>query len=284
MTRRRWLLLRLLVPVLLVGGLAVAGASPAQAQADDAQCSAAFPKRIAEVGPTRRGPYAGALLLCSNASRSATLVLNGTRAVWSVQTSPFTSTYRYPMSSLNKSFLDQVDYPVPLLPAGASMVVFASPNRVRVTVEPGATLAQLAHDQLLDSLAGQSDSLLWAALTDGTSARQALGRCVGTILTRADSAPVVLRTGVPAQELQVAAQEVAANSACATEWVEAKADAGIDRGQITSLASDVSRWPDNAIFRLRGSAAADTWRVLHPDLRVPMREAEGSGPTPTPAN
>jgi hypothetical protein len=280
MTRRRWLLLRLLVPVLLLGGLA--GASPAEAQADDAQCSAAFPKRIAEVGPTRRGPYAGALLLCSNSSRSATLVLNGTRAVWSVQTPPFTTTYRYPMSSLNKSFLDQVDYPVPLLPAGASMVVFASPNEFGVTVEPGATLAQLAHDQLLDSLAGQSDSLLWAALTDGTTARRALGRCVGTILTRADAAPEVLRTGVPAQQLQVAAREVAANSVCAAEWVQAKVDAGIDRGQITSLASDVSRWPDNAIFRLRGSAAADTWRVLHPDLTVPMREARGDAPGATP--
>lgn len=281
---RRW---RRLIALVLSAVLVVAaGASlsallpgPRTATARDSGCPAAFPARLTPhpVGNLYSRALAG-LVVCSDASGTATLVTNLTDAVWVVDEPRQVVVHRAPTTSLNESFLRLVHGALPAIPAGAAVQVYRPASSLRLVIDPWLTLAQLTHDQLALSLAAQSPFLLDGTIRHALQANRAtLMRCVRAVLERVPDPGPLLAGGNPAPRITETAAVVAANGAggCSQAWVTTKLNAGVPREAITSLASDVRAWRRDSRFAVRSISASITYWALTQTGNEPPGSATG---------
>ncbi|BDZ47630.1 hypothetical protein [Naasia aerilata] len=265
MMRRRGFLSAALLVTGLLGALVGRMPSPPAGAPADEGCPSAFPHRLT---PTPSGSLydrsLAAFLVCTDTHGTRTFLSNGTDAVWVVRAPKDIPMQRLGSSSLTASFLRYVDSPVPVLPAGVSVIVPRSPGTLELRIDPLLTVAQLAHDEIAGSLGDQEEGLLNAALEQRSGrARAALLRCTDAVIAHLGDPEPVLATGDPAPAIGAAASEVAATtSGCGAAWREAKTAAFVSSEQITSFAYDVARWEDDSTFRVRAVSASIAWWAL----------------------
>ncbi len=248
-----------LILVLTAGTVTVlATPHPPAAVEQDEGCPRDYPRRLPSGSPAG-GVYSRAiagLVFCTNGPGTGTLLNNGTAAVWILEEPAPVVLHRLPTSSFNRSFLRLVDSRFPAIPPSATVVVPASPATVRVRIDPGLTLAQLTHDELVRSLA------LGAVRPGNVLDRYdgLLSACLGPIVDRLGPPERVLESGNPAPEIITAALEVAtASGPCAADWPSA-GDA--------PLADDVSEWRRDSRFAVRSLSAYIAYSALEQPLRT----------------
>lgn len=263
--RRRGVLTAALLITGIAGALLGRMPSPPAGAPADEGCPSAFPTRLT---PTPSGSlYArslAAFLVCTDTHGTRTFLSNGTDAVWVLRAPRDAPLQRLGSSALTASFLNYVHAPVPVLPAGVSVIVPRSPGSLDLRIDPLLTLAQLAHDQIARSLGTQESRLLDAALDQPDSrARAALLICTDAVVARIEDPSPLLASGDPAPEIGAVASEVAATSSgCGAAWREAKTAAFVSSGQVTSFAYDVARWERDSTFRVRAVSASIAWWAL----------------------
>jgi hypothetical protein len=280
--RGRRLIAVALSAVLAIAAVASASAltpAPTMSQGRDLGCPAAFPARLTPrpAGNLYSRALAG-LVVCSDRTGTATLVTNSTDAVWVIDEPQDVIVHRDPTTSLNRSFLRLIHGERTAIPAGSSVRVFRPASSLRLVIDPYLTLAQLTHDQLAFSLAAQSPFLLDGTIQNGLELNRAtLLRCVRAVLAPLRDPGPLLAGGNPAPRLTETAATVAANGAggCSEAWVDTKLNAGVPRGSITSLASDVRAWRRDARFAIRSISASIAYWALTQTGNEPPGSATG---------
>lgn len=248
--------------------LAVRGPDPGAGALQDPFCSESFPVRLFPDADTEA--ELRQLVVCTNRAGTATSTLNGTRAVWVLDTTEPRPDYRLPSTDFERSFLDLVgaedldliERGATALPTGATVISLAPSSETRLRVDARLTVAQLVYYELLTSL--DSAELHRTALaTSPSSTRRALGSCVHAILGQLGLPESVLRRD-PVSRIAHAAGRVAAApaSACALDWLQAKVEWGDVQVTGTQFADDVLDWGDDRRFASFVRSAADTYRVL----------------------
>lgn len=230
---------------------------PSEAPAEDRDpgCPSGFP-RLVTSGDSGLG-----LVVCSDEAGTRTLVRNATPAVWLVEPDSPAPLGALPLSPAALSFADLVEVPDSYLPSDAAAVVPVSPERIRLTVDPALTIAQLAHDQLVDSLGASGDAAL---RLEPSGPRRALSACLLATLEHVESPGCALADGAPAAVLAEAAAGVDAGSwsDCGRAWLEAKIASGWPEGQVTSFVSDTVGWDISPRLTERGEAASALYQRL----------------------
>ena len=247
--------------------LSVVQPEPIPAVEHDRGCPRAFPHRLTADSDGRLFARAVAeFVVCSDAAGTATLIANGTEAVWTLLSPAGVAVHRDWADALSRSFLRFVESSAPVVPPGAVVVVARPPSQVRAVIDPALTIAKLAHDELAASLAAQSPLLLDATVEGALAGnRNALTSCLRDVIARIpDAAESLMISGNPAPRIIDAAEEVAAqgDGSCREAWQAAKVRAGVPVEDAASLAVDVARWRHDERFIIRAVSASISYLAL----------------------
>jgi hypothetical protein len=230
----------------------------------DPECADAFPRLVLPGGDAG---YAG-LVVCSDSAGTSTLIRNDSAAVWAVDSDA--PVHLMPLADRARSFTDLIDGPRSFIPSGAVGVIALPVERLGLRVDPRLTVAQLAHDQIVATLARKNGPAPAALDPRPSVARRALLVCLGATLSNVGDARLALTSDDPAGVLAEAAAAVDSQGRtfCGGLWLEAKFNANLPSGYQTTFTSDIVGWDRNAEFAERANAAAAIYRLL---------QAEGAG-------
>ena len=236
--------------------LALGPARPAASP--DPECADAFPRLVLAGDAGFEG-----LVVCSDSAGTGTLIRNESAAVWSVDSDA--SVHLLPLAERARSFTDLVDGAQSFIPSGAAGLIGQPVERLGLRVDPRLTVAQLAHDQIIATLARKNGPAPAALDPRPSVARRALLVCLVATLSNVGNARVALSSGDPAGVLAEAAKAVDSQGRtfCGGLWLEAKFNANLPSGYQTTFTSDIVGWDRNVQFAARANAAAEVYLRLH---------------------
>lgn len=247
----------------LAGVLAIPSGLPAASEPDEG-CPSAFPRLVTPGRPDLVG-----LVVCSDAAGTSTFVRNETPAVLAIESASPVAVGAHPLSAFAESFAALVEAPGSFVPSEAIAVVPRPVERITLRVDAALTIAQLTHDQLVESMGSKGGPSEEALSTEPSTPRRALTACLLATLEQVESPGCALADGAPATVIAEAAAAVDANgrSPCGAAWLEAKINANLPAGATTAFVSDIVAWELSPAFAARGEAAAALYQRLRPEDR-----------------
>lgn len=241
----------------------------------DEGCTAAFPARVPLTRSTGTDRAAlDSFAACANRAGTATQLINRSLATWVVDV-PLAASFPQPTRSVNASFLNLIGSPSIVLPPNSRTVVLRPPTGLRWKVDARLTVAQLLHNQILETFGTRDSSLMAAAFRpEPSSARRALVECVRKTVEVVEDWAGVLRIQNVAGALSVSAQVAGTESSCGRMWLAAQFDAAVEPNSVGSFGADAEHWLSHPTFVQGSSAAARIFQAasaVEPYLSVSER-------------
>lgn len=242
----------------VAGSVALAAEVPSAAP--DPECGDDFSQLVLLGSGELQG-----LVVCSDEGGTGTLIRNETAAVWAVEGHDPVPVHLLQLDDRARSFTEALGGLSNSVPSGAEAVVAQPADRVRLRIDARLTIAQLAHDQMLATLARRIGPEAAALHPEPAVSRRALLACLAASLQHIESPGHAMASGRPGEVIAQAARAADAPqpSLCGLLWLEAKFTANLPSGYQTSFTADVVGWDSNEEFLARSSAAADAYRRLH---------------------